>query len=116
MQSTATVVDSPSAVPLRKRDTPGARHQETLRRLAALDVPPSLSVYDPPAAVGVVLLEHVTYLRQLVDLCAPLFEAAADDAADCGGARIESFDIVRGAVEDFVAPITDAAERLVKGD
>jgi hypothetical protein len=32
--------------------------------------------------------------------------------ADYGGARIESFDLVRAATEDFVAPITDAAERL----
>lgn len=59
------------------------------------------------------MLGHVAYLRQLVDLCGPLFERAADDAADHGGARAESFDIVRAAVEDFVAPITSVAERLV---
>jgi hypothetical protein len=62
------------------------------------------------------LLDQIAYLRQVVDTVAAVFECAADDAADYGGARVESFDFVRAATEDFVAPITDAAEQLVGDD
>lgn len=99
----------------RLRDTLRARHHETVCRLAALPVPPSPSVYDSRVEIGHLLLEHIAYLRQVADAVATVFERAADDGADHAGARAESFDLVRAAVEDFVAPITIAAERLVDG-
>ena len=100
----------------RTRDTLRARYQRTVCRLTALPVPPPPSVYDSRCEVGHLLLDQVTFLRQVVDAVAAVFERAADDAADYAGARAESFDLVRAALEDFVTPITDAAERLVDGD
>ena len=75
-------------------------------------MPPPPSVYDSRCEVGHLLLDQVTFLRQVIESVAEVFERAADDAADYAGARVESFDLVRAALEDFVAPITDAAERL----
>ena len=100
---------------LRMRDTPRSRHQGTVCRLAALPVPPAPSVYDSRSELGHLLLDQVTYLRQVTDAVATVFEGAADDGADYAGARVESFDLVRAAVEDFVAPITIAAEHLIDG-
>jgi len=72
-------------------------------------------VYDSRSEVGHLLLDQIVYLRQIADAVATVFEGVADDGADYAGARAESFDLVRAAVEDFVAPITIAAERLVDG-
>jgi hypothetical protein len=102
----------PSLPSQRERNTLRACHNQTVCRLASLPVPPPLSVYDTAPELGHLLLDQVAYLRQVVDAVSAVFECAADDAADYGGARIESFDLVRAATEDFVAPITDAAERL----
>lgn len=95
-----------------KGDTLRARHNEAVRRLAALPVPPAVSVYDSDAERGYLLLDQIVYLRAVVDAFAPVFERRADDAVDHGGARAESFDLVRGAAEDFIAPISAAAHAL----
>jgi hypothetical protein len=96
----------------RERDTLRGRHNEALRRLAALLVPPPPSVYDSRSELGYLLHDQVAYLRQVVDALAPVFERTADDAVDYGGARTESFDLVRAAAEDFIAPLVNAAEDL----
>ena len=98
------------------RETLRVSYNHTVRRLAALPVPPPPSIYDSRCELGHLLLDQVKFLRQVIDAVAAVFERAADDAADYAGARAESFDLVRAALEDFVAPITDAAERLVDGD
>ena len=98
--------------PIGARDSLGRRHNEAVRRLAALAVPPSPSPYDPNQALRGLLLDQVAYLRVVTETLAPVFERCADDAADCGGARAESFDLVRASVEDFVAPISSAAYLL----
>jgi len=95
------------------RETLGTCHKESLRQLAALPVPPAPSVYDSKPELAWAFHGHVIFLRQIVDLLEPFFMRAADDAADFGGVRVESFDIIRGAVEDFVAPITVAAEQCL---
>lgn len=105
----------PSRVPSERRN-PRHLHRETVARLASVTAPPALSVYDPANEIGGLVLEHVDYLRRLVDIFCPIFERVADDAADYGGARAESFEIVRAAIEDFVAPLSDAAERLIDND
>lgn len=78
-------------------DTLRSDHNQMLKRLAALPVPPAPSVYDTHSELGFLLLDQIVYLRALVDAFAPLFERCADDAADHGGARAESFDLIRGA-------------------
>jgi len=115
MQPQPVAKREPSLASQRSRDTPRSRHQETVCRLAALPPPPAPSVYDSRSELGYLLLDQVTYLRQVADALATVFEGAADDGADYAGARAESFDLVRAAVEDFVAPITIAAEHLVDG-
>lgn len=112
----ATVISTPSPFSQRQRNTLHTCHNEVVRLLAALPVPPPPSGYDTGPEVGHLLLDQIIYLRQVVDAVGVVFERVADDAADCGGARLESFDLVRAATEDFVAPITNAAERLVGGD
>jgi hypothetical protein len=94
------------------RETLGTCHIESLRQLAALPVPPAPSVYDTKRELAWVFHGQVIFLRQIVDLIEPVFMRAADDAADFGGVRVESFDLIRGAIEDFVAPITVAAEQI----
>ena len=96
----------------RDRGTLRGGHSEAVRRLAALPVPPPLSVYDSDQALSHLLLDQAAYLRAVTDALAPVFERCADDAADYGGARSESFDLVRAAVEDFIAPISSAAHGL----
>lgn len=96
----------------RHAEMPEARHNQMVLRLTAIPAPPALSVYDARAERAYLLLEHIRYLRSLIDALAPVFEHCADDAADHGGARAESFDLVRAAVEDFVAPIGEAASAL----
>lgn len=103
----------PSPPLQRERCSLRDRHHQTVCRLAALPVPLPLAVYDTGPELGHLLLDRIAYLRQVVDAVSAVFERAADDAADYGGARIESFDLVRAATEDFVAPITNAAERLI---
>lgn len=115
MPIAATALPPPSASSC-ERESLRCVHQEAVRRLATLDAPPPLSVYDPVTEISHVLLEQVAYLRQVVDLCSPLFERVADDAADYAGARAESFDVIRAAVEDYLAPITDAADQLIDSD
>lgn len=113
MQAQSAASREPPLSPQHGRDTLRSRHHQTVCRLAALPLPPAPSVYDSRSELGHLLLDQITYLRQVVDAVATVFEGAADDAADYAGARAESFDIVRAAVEDFVAPITIAAERHV---
>lgn len=114
-QSAATALH-PSASWRSERNTLRACHIEAVHRLAVLPLPPTPSVYDPGRELGHVLLDQIAYLRQLVDTVGAVFECVADDAADYGGARVESYDIVRAATEDFIAPITNAAEGLVGDD
>lgn len=114
-ETVATLGPGPASRPypgLRQRDTLRARHTETVRRLAALPVPPPPSVYDPPSEIGFLLIDHIAYLRAAIDALESLFERCADDAADHGGARAESYDLIRAAAEDFIAPISAAAEEL----
>jgi len=98
---------------LRRADTIRADHNEMVKRLAAMPVPPAASIYDDHSELGFMLSDHVAYLRCVVDAIAPVFERCADDAADYGGAKAESFDIVRGGVEDFLAPIISASDLAV---
>lgn len=115
MRARSVASHKPSLSSERARDTLRTRHHQTVCRLAALSVPPAPSVYDSRCELGHLLLDQIAYLRQVTDAVATVFEGAADDGADYAGARAESFDLVRAAVEDFVAPITIAAERLVDG-
>lgn len=94
-------------------DTLRGEHNQMVKRLAALPVPPAPSVYDTHSDLGYLLQDQITYLRALLDAFAPLFERCADNAADHGGAKAESFDLIRGAAEDFIAPIGMAGEELV---
>jgi hypothetical protein len=116
MRAQSALIFEPPLASQRVRDTLRARHQQTVCRLAALPVPPPASVYDSRPELGHSLFDQIVFLRQIVDSVAAVFERVADDAADYAGARVESFDLVRAAVEDFVGPMTDAAERLVDGE
>jgi len=95
---------------LRRADTIRADHNEMVKRLAAMPVPPDASIYNAQRRL---YRMEVAYLRCVVDAIAPVFERCADDAADYGGAKAESFDIVRGGVEDFLAPIIWASDLAV---
>ncbi len=111
MRGTTTARLRSSLPAPRDRETLGTCHNESLRQLAALPVPPAPSIYDTKPERAWAFHGQVIFLRQIVDLLEPVFVRAADDAADYGGVRVESFDLIRGAVEDFVAPITVAAEQ-----
>lgn len=112
MSESLTVHPPESRPRLRQRDTLRARHNETVRRLATLPVPPGPSIYDSHAELGFLLLDQRAYLRAAIEALEPVFARCADDAADHGGARAESFDLIRAAAEDFIAPISSAAETL----
>lgn len=99
-----------------RRGSERAHHAEAVRQLAQLHVPPGPSIYDPQSEIGALLRDQTAFLRRVIDILEPIFSRVADDAADYGGARAESFDIVRAAAEDYLAPITLVAERLIGED
>ena len=86
-------------------------HASMAGALVNLKAPVPPFVGEPPSETAWFLREQAKYLRAITEAIKPAFERAADDAAD-NGARIESFEIIEGAVEDFVAGFTTEAERL----
>lgn len=92
-------------------DTLRARHNALVAKLTNLPVPPRPDVYMRVSTIQECMADDVKYLRAVFDAFRPVCERIADDAADYGGARIESFDIVLAAIEDFLDPVVAAAER-----
>ena len=79
--------------------------------LAFVAAPTPPYSFEPASERAWFLLEQAKYLRTITEAIRPVFEKAANDAAD-NGARIESFDIVQGAVEDFISGFTAEADAL----